>query len=607
MDISRLISIAEDVGFDDIKLLLNNIKVKSDYDSCPIVLPLVGEFSAGKTSLINSLTDNKQLETATKPTTATIYEIHFGSDRCYAKVNNGDGREIEVDCISNLKNSELSDASYVRVYDTSDKISKTTLLIDTPGLSSSDIRHRQALVNFIPQADGILLSMDINSQLTRSTIDFVNTISLSGRPIYLVLTKCDTKMDSDADKSIKYIEENQQLPFARIIKTSSSTGQLKELYSLLDDIQKEKSKILSRVNEYRIRDIASKMADRLNSLCDSLEDGKELDDEIKKQHHQLRKVTESINRVFDDARTDIELAKKKNIRQFEESVFTKLDSLVANKNTNFDSEAIAIINNSASIALNSFKDAVSARLISMSRKAEGVNLSLTSLNQINLSDLSLKDLSYNLNLNELGHEYDKKISGGLKFAAAIGAVVATVGIASGATGTVVAEETAAGMSTLKTIDTVTDVADTVSDVGSIISNQRNVKRIQGLIHQTQNEYDSIDQTQLGIGQRFGTDKGIVESLVGLVTDGTLAKPQRRRAIHEYLDGNLIPTFKSEIDRMSSEIIASVKQAIDGDLALGTQEMSSVLESLKQAKAEKEDAYKQRVSAIRKYQHELSTI
>ncbi|MDE5786790.1 MAG: dynamin family protein, partial [Duncaniella sp.] len=52
----------------------------------PMMLPLVGEFSSGKTTLINSLLDSKALETATKPTTASIFEIHFGADSNRAEV-----------------------------------------------------------------------------------------------------------------------------------------------------------------------------------------------------------------------------------------------------------------------------------------------------------------------------------------------------------------------------------------------------------------------------------------------------------------------------------------------------------------------------------------
>lgn len=122
MEIKELISISEELGFSDISISLQNIFYRMGQKDCPIILPLIGEFSAGKTSLINSLTDSRQLETATKPTTATIYEIHFGSDSAYAEVKKADGTFEKVEDISSIKNTEVADAEFVKVYDTSSRI-----------------------------------------------------------------------------------------------------------------------------------------------------------------------------------------------------------------------------------------------------------------------------------------------------------------------------------------------------------------------------------------------------------------------------------------------------------------------------------------------------
>lgn len=77
MDLRVLHDIAEYVRMDDMASLIDEISVRSQQANCDLILPLVGEFSSGKTTLINALTDSKKLETATKPTTATIYRIHL--------------------------------------------------------------------------------------------------------------------------------------------------------------------------------------------------------------------------------------------------------------------------------------------------------------------------------------------------------------------------------------------------------------------------------------------------------------------------------------------------------------------------------------------------
>ena len=203
-NIDKLRDIAEYLGLSGIESELKRIELRANQDNANLILPLVGEFSSGKTTLINALTDSKKLETATKPTTATIYEIHFGCSSCCAKIVKDDGTMFEVNDIENLKNDSLADAKVVTVFDTSRQVPSTTILVDTPGLSSPDPKHKQTLVNFLPKADGILLVTDINQQITRSLTDFIETMKLSMKPIFLVLTKSETKSLNDIDAAKKY-------------------------------------------------------------------------------------------------------------------------------------------------------------------------------------------------------------------------------------------------------------------------------------------------------------------------------------------------------------------------------------------------------------------
>ena len=84
--IETLYNIANYLGLNNIVSDLEAIDMRSKQENANLILPLVGEFSSGKTTLINALTDSKKLETATKPTTATIYEVHFGCESCHAKI-----------------------------------------------------------------------------------------------------------------------------------------------------------------------------------------------------------------------------------------------------------------------------------------------------------------------------------------------------------------------------------------------------------------------------------------------------------------------------------------------------------------------------------------
>lgn len=601
MDINRLIEIAQEAGFEDIKNRLQVIWEKQSLIDVPISLPLVGEFSSGKTSLINALTEGKALETSTKPTTATIFEVHFSSDSNYAVVQDPDGSSRKVEDVSSLKNNDLADAVFVKVFDTSKRIPATTLLIDTPGLSSNDPRHRQALVSYLPEADGILLVMDINAQLTRSTIDFINTVSLSSRPIYLILTKCDTKTKSQTEDTIRYIRENHKLPLQKIICTSAGQSDLDEFYSMLDDIQKDKKEILGRVNEKRIKALVDEMISNMDTLLSATEDTNGIQEAISMQRLELQKAKKSVDRYLENVGSDIDSAKREAVRSFEDKVFSSLDSLVAGKSSNFDSEAISIINNNSTLVLNLFKNEIRKIVSSSAKNAKDVSLPVPALESIDLSDMNINGISYNLNLNEIGHEYDKKIATGLKIAAAAGVVIATAGAGSGVVGAAAGEE---AVSLLEVADVVTDIADTVTDVGSIVNKRNGVQIVQQFVTDTQEQFNSIEQAQQGIGQQFGSDKGIVESIVGLVTDSTMGKPQRRRAIHEYMDNSLIPSFKAELERLAVDTVGKIKAAVEEGIEAGMEEMTRSLETLRSEQKEKHDAYVSRISSLRDYRNEL---
>ena len=112
----KLLDIAQELHFIDLYHALQNIQQREEQPNCPLVLPLVGEFSSGKTTLLNALMDSKGLETAAQPTTATIYEIFFGSNKCYAEVIDENNRQILVENIADAINAKFEYVNGERPY-----------------------------------------------------------------------------------------------------------------------------------------------------------------------------------------------------------------------------------------------------------------------------------------------------------------------------------------------------------------------------------------------------------------------------------------------------------------------------------------------------------
>lgn len=600
-NITRILEIANSLGFDDLRKDLERIYERTKQTNAELTFPLVGEFSSGKTTLINALTDSKKLETATKPTTATIYEVHFGCEKCHASVLNANGDFEEYDDISALKNDQLADATVVNIFDTSTKVPSTTILVDTPGLSSPDPRHKQTLVDFLPYADGILLVTDVNQQITRSLTDFIQTMKLSKKPIYLVITKCDTKSQSDLDAAKQYISDNCKLPIQQMACVSSLKDNLQELYTLLDTIQKDKNNIVKQVDGQRVKNIVNEMLARMEELLKVSSTDKDLDEAIRKQEYELNLINRNIERLIEDTKSEIEETERNIIRKFEDTISERLESLVVGKSDNFDADAVSAINNTASLLFNDYKFDIQRLLQekARSRKNTENGISLRSLEEMDISSYSISGLNYNLDLNSAGHQYDGMISTGVKVAAAVGAVVAVASTGGGA-----------AVAAAATVDNAIDIADTVSDVGSIVSNNRMVDRIEKVVSiagKASDNFDAIDGYNQRAGQQVGANRGIVESMVGFVTDKTWGKPQRKRAIRNYMDDTLMPDFKREMKNVGNVLIVNIQKTLQEEASETIEAKRSSLEKLKQERKDKKEEYNQRINQIRDYKHELMTL
>ena len=617
--IEFLKEVAQELGQQNILNGLNAIQKRASQQNANLLIPLVGEFSSGKTTLLNALTDSKKLETATKPTTATIYEIHFGCNKCEANVVLSDGQVAHFDDLGELKNDQLSDAQIVTVFDTSTKVPSSTILVDTPGLSSPVVKHRQVLVDFLPSADAILLVVDINQQVTRSLTDFIDMIKLSKRPVYIVLTKSDTKSVSEIETAKQYIANNCKLPVQQVVVVSAAKDNMSELYALLETIQKSKNEILAKVDSQRIKDLAQILVNRVDEMLTASSSDENLDMEIRRQQLDLDKIKRNINRLIDSMASDISEDGSKISRRFEDSMYEKLGALVASGSANMDNDALSVINNTASLLLSEYKNNIMGILKSKVQSAQGSDseIPVESLMSIDLSEIQISGLNYNLDLNSMGHEYDGMIKTGVIAVAAVATVAAAVatagaaGAAAGAAGTAGTAGAAAGtagtagaagtVATTVAASKAVDIIDTATDVGSIIYTRKMMKRIakaEEFAGKAVDKYNKIEKAD---------EKGILSSMVGFATERLLSKPQRVRAVRNYVDGTLAPEFKSQMENLSQSVVNMVRGGLQNDASEMIAQKTAMLNELKEQCSEHKAEFARRKETLKQYKEKLSTI
>ncbi|HZG56175.1 dynamin family protein, partial [Paenibacillus sp.] len=156
-----------------------------------------GHFSAGKSSLINRLCGAKLLPSSPIPTSANIVAIRSGA-ASEAVLTYRDGREARVpleDAAKHAKDGEAVEA--VELRHPIPWLGARAVLLDTPGVDSTDDNHRLSTESALHLADIVFYVMDYNHVLSEMNMDFAKRLSEMGKPLVLVVNQIDKHREAE--------------------------------------------------------------------------------------------------------------------------------------------------------------------------------------------------------------------------------------------------------------------------------------------------------------------------------------------------------------------------------------------------------------------------
>ena len=134
----------------------------------------VGEFSTGKSSIINSIIGEKILDEGITPTTDKISIIKYGEE----------------------KGVELKDG--IATFTVNQKNLENLYIVDTPGTNVTIEQHEQITQNFVPRADIIFFTIGAERAVTGSESDFIKFLRDDWKKkIVFLLNKIDIASDEE--------------------------------------------------------------------------------------------------------------------------------------------------------------------------------------------------------------------------------------------------------------------------------------------------------------------------------------------------------------------------------------------------------------------------
>ena len=261
------------------------IAAKKTWIQGKTTIAFVGEFSAGKTSIVNRILSQDDLSVpllpvSAKATTAiptyisggpsTIYQF-VSPDNLQKVISEETFKKISKEVLDQIKGVSSLIQYFVMKYK-NPNLEKISIL-DTPGFNSNDKEDAERTIGVINECDALFWVFDVNAgTVNRSSISLIKE-NLK-KPLYVIINKVDTKAETEVnlveqlirktlrDEGVavqKFIRFSAKAPLDNIMQPILSVTHSAEQESYIDDIslmlkefEKEMSKDVQELNKKQL-------------------------------------------------------------------------------------------------------------------------------------------------------------------------------------------------------------------------------------------------------------------------------------------------------------------------------------------------------------------
>ncbi len=204
-----LFSLKNELGKINFPVQENENLIKT-IENSELLVPIIGAFSAGKSSLINEFLERDILPVGITPETSLASELRFSeNERVEAITSNNSVVQYKISDFEEIK-SKAREYKFIRVYLNNKKVKsiEPLILVDMPGFNSPLDLHSQAIINYINiGVHYIVLTSVEEGNITRSMVLQLSDIQEYGRDFSFFLSKSNLRADQEVNEIKEKIEE----------------------------------------------------------------------------------------------------------------------------------------------------------------------------------------------------------------------------------------------------------------------------------------------------------------------------------------------------------------------------------------------------------------
>jgi GTP-binding protein EngB required for normal cell division len=196
----------------------------------PIRLSFVGDFSAGKSSIINSLFRQAVAPVDVKKATATICYFRYGDRRLVRLYfRDGTSQELAIPLFQQLVNSAENDpvlGETVRNLSHADiflpiEVLRDVTIVDTPGFGSHAEAHDELTRKHLEDADAVCWVFDSQDVAKKDEIERIRKLPRHLRRAFAIVNKAETKPPSERESLVRRVHEQCPDRFQEVLLYSA--------------------------------------------------------------------------------------------------------------------------------------------------------------------------------------------------------------------------------------------------------------------------------------------------------------------------------------------------------------------------------------------------
>lgn len=191
-------------------------EIQGNITDAELIVPVVGGFSAGKSTLLNSFLGNEILPTAVTPETALATELHY-SDSNYIEAVTASGavERHQLADFARLKDN-AQNFKNLRVYLNNEhlKAIQPLVLVDMPGFDAPIENHNQAILNYLERGVFFVFLTSIeDGNITLSMKREIDNLQQIGKGFAFCISKTNLRAPDDVKAVQQKIAEQLEDDF----------------------------------------------------------------------------------------------------------------------------------------------------------------------------------------------------------------------------------------------------------------------------------------------------------------------------------------------------------------------------------------------------------